>query len=72
MNWFSCVILDTLPFALVFKGTDTADAITVFCTIGIVCIVSDDVLGVGVVDDFGFIPLGAAAESSTIFIFGFC
>ena len=53
-----------------FKGTDTADAITVLCTIGIVCVVADDVLGVGVADDFCLIPLGAAAESSTIFIFG--
>lgn len=56
--------------AYVFKGTDTADAITVLCTIGIVCVVADDVLGVGVADDFCLIPLGAAAESSTIFIFG--
>lgn len=31
--------------AYVFKGTDTADAITVLCTIGIVCIVAGEVLG---------------------------
>ncbi len=45
-------------------------ALVTVCAIGIVVVATDDVTGIGVIDDFLFGPLGAGVGEGLILIFG--
>lgn len=45
-------------------------ALVTVCVVGIVVVAADDLTGIGVADDFLFVPLGMGVESGLIMIFG--